>query len=196
LSDESTRHELVTRYVASAAAAVSTLAAQAATITAIAGKILDALRAGHFVLTAGNGGSAAEAMHLAEELTGKYRAVRQALPAICLNADATALTCIANDWDFAHVFARQVEAFAHPGDVLVVFSTSGNSANILRALATARQRGVTTIGLLGRGGGQAAAACDLALVVASDQGNHVQEAHQVVLHLILEHLDRHYCHPA
>src|SRR4051794_36810346 len=96
---------------------------QAERIHAISSLVAGTLKAGGKILTAGNGGSACEAMHFAEELTGKYRAPRRALPGLCLNADSSALTCIANDWDYASVFSRQIEAFAKPGDVLILFTT-------------------------------------------------------------------------
>lgn len=144
------------------------------------------LHGGGRVLTCGNGGSAAQAMHLAEELIGKYRAVRPPFPATCLNADPTALTCIANDFGFDEVFARQVAALARPGDALVAFSTSGMSANILKALDAARAARAKTVGLLGRGGGPALKLCDAPVVVESEDTAHIQEAHQVLLHLILE----------
>ena len=181
--------DFIRAYAAESGRVVASLSAQADLIEKIGQAILTSLAAGNKLLAAGNGGSAAEAMHLCEELTGKYRDVRRALPAICLNADPTALTCIANDWDYASVFSRQAEAFTRPGDVLVIFSTSGNSENLLRVLQTVKARGGTTIGLLGRSGGKAKPLCDLALVVASEKGNHVQEAHQAILHMILEHVD-------
>ena len=181
--------DFIRAYAAESGRVVASLATQADLIEKIGQAILTCLSAGGKLLAAGNGGSAAEAMHLCEELTGKYRDVRRALPAICLNADPTALTCIANDWDYASVFSRQAEAFTRPGDVLVIFSTSGNSENLLRVLQTVKARGGITVGLLGRNGGKAKALCDLALVVASEKGNHVQEAHQAILHLLLEHVD-------
>lgn len=185
----SQQSDFIRVYAAESGRVVASLGAQADLIEKIGQVITDCLVAGGKLLAAGNGGSAAEAMHLCEELTGKYRDVRRALPAICLNADPTALTCIANDWDYASVFSRQAEAFTRPGDVLVIFSTSGNSENLLRVLQAVKARGGITIGLLGKNGGKAKGLCDLALVVASEQGNHVQEAHQAVLHLILEHVD-------
>src|SRR5260221_12810039 len=116
--------------------------------------IADALLSGKKVLAAGNGGSAADALHLCEELVGRYRDNRRALPAISLAADGTALTCIGNDFGFDQVFARQVEALGQPGDVLVLFTSSGNSANLLLAVEAAKKRGVRTIALSGRGGGK------------------------------------------
>jgi D-sedoheptulose 7-phosphate isomerase len=178
--------------IADSARVIAGLQAQLPTIEAIGAAITQALLTGHKLLTAGNGGSAAEAMHLAQELTGRYsRSDRRALPALCLAADPTALTCIANDWDFNTVFARQVEAFAAPGDVLAVFSSSGNSENLIRACQQMRSRGGKTIGLLGKGGGRNLAVCDLAVVVNSSRTAPVQEAHQVILHLILDFVERH-----
>jgi D-sedoheptulose 7-phosphate isomerase len=160
-------------------------------IDALCRKITDQLMAGNKILTAGNGGSAAAALHLAEELTGKYdRSDRRALPAICLAADTTAITCIANDWDFASVFSRQVEAYCKPGDVLVVFSSSGNSENIVRACESMKKYDGISLALLGRGGGRVQQIADLSLVVNSKRTASIQEAHEVILHLILEHIER------
>ena len=182
--------EFVLRRVDRAARAVASLAAQADDLLRVAHGVRDAIAGGGKVLTCGNGGSAAEALHLAEELVGKYRDARRPLPALCLNADPTALTCIANDFGFDEVFARQAEALARSGDALVVFSTSGNSPNILRALDAARAKGARTLGLLGKGGGPALSRCDAALVVDETDTGHIQEAHQVALHLILECVER------
>jgi D-sedoheptulose 7-phosphate isomerase len=146
----------------------------------------DALQAGHKLLTAGNGGSAADALHLAEELVGRYRDNRRALPAIALAADGTALTCIGNDFGFDQVFARQVEALGAPGDVLVLFTSSGNSANLLAALEMAKSRGVRTVALTGRGGGKLKGRADVEWIVPSDSGARVQELHGWAIHVILE----------
>ncbi len=181
--------ERIGDYVARAASTVFTLENQISEIGKIARVVVETLKRGGKVLTCGNGGSAAEAMHMAEELTGKYSKPRKALPGICLCADGTALTCIANDWDYAHIFSRQVEAFARKGDLLVVFTTSGNSENCLLAAKAMKAAGGKVIGLLGKGGGKAKHMCDVALVVDSDTTNHIQEAHQVVLHLVLEAVD-------
>ena len=145
-----------------------------------------ALRTSHKILICGNGGSAADAMHLAEELVGRYRHNRRALAAVALNSDATALTCIANDFGYDAVFSRQVEALGQKGDVLVVFTTSGNSANILNAVAAAKKRGVITVALLGKAGGKAKGRADHEIIIASDDGARVQEAHTLILHLWLE----------
>jgi D-sedoheptulose 7-phosphate isomerase len=167
-------------------AVIQALAGQADTIDHIAARVRDALLDGHLLLTCGNGGSATDAQHLAEELTGRYRANRRALPAIALTADSAALTSIANDFGYQQIFARQVEALARPGDLLLCFSTSGNSPNILAALAAARACGAYSIALLGKDGGAARALADLPLVVASGDTARIQEAHLQILHYICE----------
>ncbi len=178
-------------YIDQTLATITELKSQSRAIGQISNLIAEALFSGHKLLTAGNGGSAAEALHLAEELTGRYnRSDRRALPALCLAADTTALTCIANDWDFSKVFSRQIEAFAQAGDVLVLFSTSGNSANVIAAAAVMRQRGGKVVGLLGKGGGKLLAMCDAAIVAAGAKSGAIQEAHQVILHLILERVEQ------
>ncbi len=149
----------------------------------------NALAQGHMILTCGNGGSAAEALHLSEELIGRYRASRAPLKSICLCADTTALTCIGNDFGFDHIYSRQVEALASKGDQLIVLSTSGNSPNILRALEAAKVRGAETIGLLGSDGGKARALCDLPLVISGVDGAAVQEIHQMIIHILCESLE-------
>ncbi len=177
--------------LADSAQVIARLQEQLPAIEKIGEVIAAALLGGRKLLTAGNGGSAAESLHLAEELTGRYRrSDRRALPAISLAADTTALTCIANDWDFASVFSRQIEALAQPGDALVVFSTSGNSENLIRAGQTMRRHGGTVIGLLGKDGGKLLPLCDHAIVVNSVRSAAIQEAHQVILHLILEFIER------
>jgi D-sedoheptulose 7-phosphate isomerase len=173
-------------------AAIHSLRDQLDEILALGRVITEKLAAGGTIYTCGNGGSAAEAMHLAEELIGRYRGQdRPAQRAICLNADATAMTCIANDFGFERVFSRQVEAMLGERDVLVVLSTSGNSDNIVRALDAARRKGATTVGLLGRGGGKALPHCDHAIIVAGEDSAHIQEGHLVVVHLICEAVEQH-----
>ena len=167
-------------------AVIRSLADQAKAIEHIAGCVRDALLAGQMVLTCGNGGSATDAQHLAEELIGRYRSNRRPLPAVALTADSAALTCIANDFGYEEVFARQVVALARPGDLLVCFSTGGNSPSILAALGAARTRGARSIALLGKDGGTARELADLALVVASADTARIQEAHLQILHFICE----------
>lgn len=168
---------------------VSSLKEQVSDLVRAATLMLDALQGGHKILAAGNGGSAAEAMHLAEELTGRYRSNRKPLPAVALASDGTALTCIGNDFGFDQIFRRQVMALGQAGDVLVVFSTSGNSANLILAVEAAQEAGMKVVNLLGRGGGALAGRGDVSIVVKSNSTAHVQEAHQVVLHLLLERIE-------
>lgn len=152
-----------------------------------AGRALaERVKAGGKVLACGNGGSAADAMHFAEEMTGRYRGNRRALPGLALCADGTALTCIANDWSYEEVFSRQVEAFGQKGDVLLVFSTSGKSPNILKAIQVAKSRNMLTIGALGKDGGLVKGWCEHAIVVPSEDTSRIQEMHGWLIHAWLE----------
>jgi len=151
--------------------------------------IIASMQRGGKLLTCGNGGSAADALHLAEELVGRYRIERRALPGLCLNADPTAITCICNDYGYEQVFARGVQALGRPGDVLVGFSTSGNSANVIAAFHAAAQLGVTTILLAGRDGGHARGLCQHQVIVPSNNTARIQEVHTFVLHQWLEAID-------
>lgn len=155
-------------------------------ITTIAGRYADALRGGGTLFFAGNGGSAADAQHLATEYVVRYQTTRPALRAVALTTDTSLLTACANDMGFDEVFARQVEALARPGDVLVLHSTSGESPNVLRAAQSARARGVAVVAFLGRGGGQLKDLADLSLIVPSDDTARIQEIHLAVEHLICE----------
>lgn len=173
-------------------AAAAAVAAQRANVPALreaADLLVAVFRAGGKLLSAGNGGSAAEALHLAEELSGRYRLDRPALPGLALCADPTALTCIANDYGFDAVFSRQVEALGRPGDVLALFTTSGRSPNLARAAEAARARGMKVLAFTGRGGGALAPLADVLLDVSGAAAAHVQECHQVFLHALLEHVD-------
>jgi D-sedoheptulose 7-phosphate isomerase len=148
--------------------------------------IADCLEAGGKLLAAGNGGSACDALHLCEEFVGRYRDNRRALPAICLSADGTTLTCIGNDFGFDQIFARQVEALGQAGDLLVLFTSSGNSPNLLAAVQAARALGLKVVTFSGRGGGKLAGLADAEWIVPADQGARVQELHSFALHVILE----------
>jgi D-sedoheptulose 7-phosphate isomerase len=148
--------------------------------------ITDCLAQGGKVLAAGNGGSACDALHLCEELVGRYRNNRRALPAVSLTADGTTLTCIGNDFGFDQIFARQVEALGRPGDVLALFTTSGNSANLLFAVEAAKALGVKVVTFSGRGGGKLAGLADAEWIVPCEEGARVQELHSFALHVILE----------
>ena len=171
-----------------ALAALATRVAEthAETIAAIADTYAAALRAGGTLFFAGNGGSAADAQHLATEYVVRYRATRPALRAMALTTDSSLLTACANDMGFDEVFARQVEALARPGDVLSLHSTSGESPNVIRAAQTAKRRGVKVVGFLGHSGGQVKELADVALIVPSDDTSRIQEIHLAVEHLICE----------
>ena len=145
---------------------------------------------GGLLMSCGNGGSMCDAMHFAEEWTGRFRKDRAALPAIAFS-DPSQLTCIANDFGFDEVFARSVEAYGKHGDMLVAISTSGGSPNILRALEVAKARGITTVGLLGKGGGKAKALCDIPIVVPlATTSDRIQEIHIKILHIAIETVER------
>ena len=141
------------------------------------------------LFTFGNGGSAADAQHLAAELIGRYQRTRRPLPALALTVDPSVLTCVANDFSYEDVFARQVEGFVRPGDMVIAFSTSGQSENVVRGLLRARRLGATTVLFGGSGGGTSASCADHALVVDSKQTARIQEMHLLLLHLLSERVD-------
>jgi len=147
------------------------------------------LVAGGQLLVAGNGGSAADAQHIAAELTGRFFRDRRPLRALALHANTSSLTAIANDYGYEHVFARELSAHGRPGDVLLAISTSGNSQNIIRAIEAARQKQIAVIGLTGEFGGQMQTACDLCLCVPSRSTPRIQEMHILIGHTICEFLE-------
>lgn len=148
------------------------------------------VRSGGLLMSCGNGGSMCDAMHFAEEWTGRFRQDRSAIAAVAFS-DPSHLTCIANDFGYEEVFAREVEAYGKPGDVLVALSTSGNSPNILRACEVARERKVTTVGLLGKGGGELLGQVDIPIVVPhATTSDRIQEIHIKVLHIAIETVER------
>jgi D-sedoheptulose 7-phosphate isomerase len=152
--------------------------------------IAEAYRAGGKTLLFGNGGSAADAQHIAAEWTGRLGRERAALPSIALTANTSDLTAIGNDYGFDRVFARLVEAHGREGDVAVAISTSGNSPNVLAGVEEARRRGLRSIGLLGKGGGKLRGQVDLAIVIPSDDTQRIQESHITAAHAIAELVDR------
>jgi D-sedoheptulose 7-phosphate isomerase len=143
-----------------------------------------AFAGGRKVLTFGNGGSAADAQHLAAELVGRFERTRAAFAAVALTTDTSVLTSVANDEGFSHVFARQIEGLGDPGDVAVAISTSGESANVLEGLRVATLRGMRTIALTGRGGGPVGAAAEIHVNVPDDSAARVQEVHRTLIHAI------------
>lgn len=176
--------------IADSSKTLLSLQEQAEDIAAVCRLVVDTLSAGGKVLTAGNGGSAAEALHMAEELIGRFRTNRAPLPAVCLAADTTALTCIGNDFGFDSIFSRQVAGLGRPGDLLVLFSTSGKGRNLEEALRAARAAGVKVAAILGRDGGALAGQCDAEVVVSHSATERIQEAHQLVLHLVLDAVEQ------
>lgn len=150
--------------------------------------LMDSWNAGGKAMFAGNGGSAAGAMHFAEELIIRFHKNRRALAALAL-CDPTAITCAANDFGYDQVFSRQVEGLGKRGDVLVLLSTSGNSENLLRAVEAAKSLGVTTVAMVGKDGGKLKGRCDIELIVPSDITHHVQEVHKMIYHAVCQWVD-------
>ena len=155
-------------------------------VAKIADEICEAFRRGNKLILFGNGGSAADAQHLAAEMTGRFLKDRPALPAISLTANTSSLTAIANDYSFDLVFARQVEALGLVGDVAVGISTSGNSRNVICAIEVARKKGLTTVALTGKGGGNLRSVADYCFTVPSTETPRIQEAHILIGHIICE----------
>lgn len=176
--------DLFTRNLADQAALLQSMTGLSAAVHQAAGLCSDSLRRGGKLLFCGNGGSAADSQHLASELTGRFIKERRPLAALALTTDSSALTCIANDYAFDEVFARQLAALGKPGDVLVAISTSGNSRNVIRAVEEARAIGLQVIGLLGRDGGALGHVCDVAVVVPSQVTARIQEAHILIGHTL------------
>ncbi|MGB9691331.1 MAG: D-sedoheptulose-7-phosphate isomerase [Candidatus Sumerlaeaceae bacterium] len=145
--------------------------------------LADAYARGKKALVFGNGGSAADAQHFVAELVGRYRANRAALPALALTTNPSAVTCIANDFGYDQLFARQLEALAQPGDVAIGISTSGKSRSVILGLEKARELGCATVGLSGRDGGPMCSLCDLCVVAPSNSTARIQELHTTILHL-------------
>ncbi|HEX7883469.1 MAG TPA: D-sedoheptulose 7-phosphate isomerase [Afipia sp.] len=161
-----------------------------ATTHAIARTVADALKAGNKLLLIGNGGSAADAQHIAAEIVGRYKQERPGWAAIALTTDTSALTAIANDYGFEQIFARQVQGLARRGDVLFALTTSGRSPNILAALKTARDLGVTTVGFTGAKGESMRASCDHLFVAPTDDTPVVQQIHMMAMHAICDDVEQ------
>ena len=167
----------------------ATIAKLVPNIALAAQMMVETLQSGHKILLCGNGGSAADAQHIAAELTGRYKSERKGLPCIALTTDTSALTAISNDYGYARVFDRQVEALAHSGDLIIGISTSGNSDNIISALNLAKSLGCKTLGFSGRSGGKMNESCDLNLVVPSEDTPRIQEMHILIGHILCQAVD-------
>ncbi len=178
--------QVVSTNIADAKAVLVQVADLESSIEAAAEMIAAALLSGHKLLACGNGGSAADASHLTTEFVARFDRERRAYPAISLTAHGGDLTAIGNDYSFADLFARQVQAYGRPGDVLVVFTTTGNSENVVRALVAAKDLSVKTIAFLGRDGGKCAGLADVELLVGGKVTARIQEGHKFLLHTICE----------
>jgi D-sedoheptulose 7-phosphate isomerase len=180
---------LLRKNVEDAKATLDRLVALDAEVEAAAALMAEAVASGGKLLACGNGGSAADAMHFTTEMVARYDQDRRPYPAVCLSASASDLTAIANDYAFADVFARQVLGLGQPGDVLLAITTSGRSENVRRALVAAKERGVKTVALLGKGGGPTRDLADVQLIVPSDVTARIQEAQKLLVHTLCERVE-------
>lgn len=164
-------------------------AVQMQNCTRFSQRLIDTFSKGGNVFSCGNGGSHCDAMHFAEEFTGKYRKDRKPLGALALG-DASHTTCVANDYGFEHVFERQLRGLGRKGDLLVGLSTSGNSENVIRAVQAAKELGITSVCLLGRDGGKLKGLADLSIVVPAQTSDRIQEVHIKIIHIVIETVER------
>ena len=141
------------------------------------------------LFSCGNGGSHCDAMHFAEEMTGRYRKERRPIGALALG-DASHMSCVSNDYGFEHVFSRQIEGLGRKGDLIIGLSTSGNSKNIIRAFEAAKKKGMKTVGLIGRGGGAMKELSDLSIIVPGESSDRIQELHIKIIHIVIETVER------
>ena len=151
--------------------------------------ILETIKSGGNLFSCGNGGSHCDAMHFAEEFTGRYRKDRRPVGALALG-NAPHVTCVANDYGFEHIFSREIEGLGRPGDLLIGLSTSGNSQNVINAFASAKKNKIKTVGLLGRNGGKLKELADLAIVIPAETSDRIQEMHIKLLHTVIEAVER------
>lgn len=161
--------------------------------SALSAAVVDRMRLGGKVMTAGNGGSACHALHLAEELIGRYSRNRAPLPSLCLTGDTPTMTCVANDFGYQHVFSRSLIALGRRGDVLLLFSTSGNSENLVEVARVATRLGILVCAFLGKDGGELKLEADYNVTVPSSESSRVQEVHQFLLHKLVEDIEREIC---
>jgi len=179
-------NEIIKKHLDEHQTVLSTLESLAPQIETVANHMIQALQNGNTIFWCGNGGSASDAQHLAGELVGRFVGDRKALKSISLNADSAVMTCIVNDYGYEHIFSRQVEGLGVEGDVLVGITTSGNSQNVLNALAVANQKQMTTIGLLGKGGGKVLSLVSEAIVINSNTTARIQEMHITIGHILCD----------
>lgn len=181
---------ILQRFIESARVKVEFAERSGEAIGAAAELISQGFKAGRKLLLFGNGGSAADAQHIAAEFVNRFQMERPGLPAIALTTDSSVLTSIGNDSDFAEIFARQVKALGQKGDVAIAISTSGASANVIRGVEAAKEMQMQVIGFTGRDGGKLAQLCDIPLIVPSDSVSHIQESHITLGHVICELVDQ------
>lgn len=188
-----TDSDFITDYLRESARIVQSTAALSEQIEQAAGACKAAISKGRKVIFCGNGGSAADAQHLAAELMGRFMMDRDPMAALSLTVDTSALTAIGNDYGFNTVFSRQLRGIGAAGDTIVGMSTSGNSSNVVQAFEVARKMGITTIGLTGNSGGKMAAVSDILLAVPDSRTSHIQEAHIAIGHLICAIVEKDLC---
>lgn len=155
----------------------------------IAEELADIFKNGNKVLICGNGGSNCDALHFAEEFTGRFRKERRALPAIALS-DSSHITCVGNDYGFDYIFSKGVEAYGKEGDMFIGISTSGNSGNVIKAVEKAKSLGLKTVVLLGKDGGKLKGMCDYEFIIPGETSDRIQEIHMMILHIIIEGVER------
>ena len=169
-----------------------TLSACKKEVSAVSSQLIDALENGKKVIFVGNGGSAADAQHLAAELVGRFTRERKSLAAIALTTDTSAITAIGNDYGYEYVFSRQIEGIANHGDVLIAISTSGNSANVIKAVETAFERGCVVVGMSGNTGGTLAEKSNMCITVPSKVTARIQEMHILIGHILCDIVEKHF----
>ena len=179
-------NDIIRKHLEEHQSVLATLESLAPQIETVAKHMIKALQNGKTIFWCGNGGSASDAQHLAGELVGRFVGDRKALKSISLNADSAVMTCIVNDYGYEHIFSRQVEGLGINGDVLVGITTSGNSENVLNAITVANQKQMTTISLLGKGGGKALSLVSEAIVIDSNTTARIQEMHIIIGHILCD----------
>ena len=178
--------EIIEKHIAEHQAVFGELTNLIPQIEVVASTLVDALKNGQTIFWCGNGGSASDSQHLAGELVGRYNGDRRPLKSIALNADSAVMTCIVNDYGYEYIFSRQVEGLGEKGDVLIGITTSGNSQNVLNAFNVANDKGLKTVGLLGKGGGQAASLVHQSIIIPSKTTARIQEMHITIGHILCD----------